>query len=225
MDAVFEKNRITKDNPSFQYDIKKDFGKPVLPNEWDSSSEEEEDKSKAAAKKATPSESITPASNSTLASTTTASALNAVPQPAAAAKKAKDDSLVDDLDSLLDSFEVEEKPKKKKVTISPDSKEDGKTPLTKSLNPQPKPMIQEEKKEIVKPLSNPIQKSLLGGLPPLTSLQSLPPLSGLKPIKKPTSSEVAVSETVVPSNSSGDIVPDQSIQSILNEGLPLNLTV
>lgn len=252
MEVSFEKNRVTKDSADFQYDIKKDFGAPTMSNEWDSSDEEESHGKqgtttsastnipvKLTVKSATTGilkkESQVSPPNSA-ASTETGplkepvkhlSGLASLPQ--SISKKEKQ-SLADDLDSLLDSFESDEKkdkPKKssKKVKIVSEKKDvdekvastikapkeqeksTEKLAVAPALDSTPPKTELPVPSKPVEPISKPL--SLLGGLPPLISLSGLPPLAGTKSLPLPSKTlSLAPQETVAPRNSFTDIKKD-----------------
>jgi hypothetical protein len=49
MDIDFKKNQVKKEDPGFQYDVKKDFGTPKEKSDWDSDSDEKPSNPKAVA--------------------------------------------------------------------------------------------------------------------------------------------------------------------------------
>ena len=253
MEVSFEKNRVTKDSADFQYDIKKDFGAPTMSNEWDSSDEEE---SKGKQGTTTSASTNIPVKPQPLKSTTTgilkkesqvSPPISAAPTetgppkepvkhlsglaplPQSISKKEKQ-SLADDLDSLLDSFESDEKkdkPKKstKKVKIVSEKKDVDEKVASTTKAPKEQEKSTEKlagtpnldsappKTELpvpskpLEPISKPL--SLLGGLPPLTSLSGLPPLAGAKTLPLPSKTlALAAQETVAPRNSFTDIKKD-----------------
>ena len=210
MDLDFKKNRISKDSENFQYDIKKDFGKPTVQNEWDSSDEDSSAPPSVILKKENVILKKHLAKENSLA-TIESSIINKptlVPIKNQISKKEKK-SLADDLDFLLDSLENPEKEKSKKtskkVTIISDkedgnekrpslsytsqksvAKTDSKMPDTKKETKSKEANL--EQKPNIEKVSNPEEKRDESNkkpesksiLRPLSSLSGLPPLNGPK---------------------------------------------
>ncbi|KAI8915879.1 CEP19-like protein-domain-containing protein [Gorgonomyces haynaldii] len=187
MEIEFKKSKISKDDPQFQYDLRKEFGPATEPNEWDSDDSFSAPKNSVSETDLTrPSEKEANllADNVARHSVERKAALN-LPPKEALPEKPTDKPTDKPIEKRVDT--PVEKPVEKRVDTPVE-----KTEVKLAEKPIEKPVEKPLEKLAEKPLLGEIKPpkllekpSLLGSLPPVKPLEQKPSLLGALPPMKP----------------------------------------